>query len=135
VPVFQSPLCIAICPQVVAAIATIIVTTVKTLFNCQNSVYLITETYRSVPRCRGIGDQPGVIRDRIGYSMERATNWKTPSPGPGRRIDFDRQETAAVLDRMMEGETSGDVEIRVNCSRLEIRESSNTWATSAPVAP
>ena len=45
-------------------------------------------------------------------------------------IDFDRQayEAAAVLDRMMEGETVGNVEIRVNCSHLEIRESSDMRA-------
>jgi len=50
-------------------------------------------------------------------------------------IDYDRQayEAAAVLDRMMEGETVGDVEIRVNCTHLEIRESSNTRAASDPV--
>jgi LacI family transcriptional regulator len=50
-------------------------------------------------------------------------------------IDFDRQayEAAAVLDRMMEGETFGDVMIRVNCSHLKIRDSSNTRAVSNPV--
>ena len=50
----------------------------------------------------------------------------------GLRIDYDRQayEAAAVLDRMMEGETVGDVEIRVNCSHLEIRESSDMRAGS-----
>jgi len=50
-------------------------------------------------------------------------------------IDYERQayEAAAVLDRMMEGETFGDVEIRVNCTHLEIRESSNTRAASDPV--
>jgi LacI family transcriptional regulator len=50
-------------------------------------------------------------------------------------IDYDRQayEAAAVLDRMMEGETVGDVEIRVNCTHLEIRESSNMRAASDPV--
>ncbi len=50
-------------------------------------------------------------------------------------IDFDRQayEAAAVLDRMMEGETFGDVEIRVNCTHLEIRESSDMRAESRRV--
>jgi len=50
-------------------------------------------------------------------------------------IDYDRQayEAAAVLDRMMEGETLGDAVIPVNCTHLEIRESSNTRATSDPV--
>ena len=50
-------------------------------------------------------------------------------------IDYERQayEAAAVLDRMMEGETVGDVEIRVNCAHLEIRESSNVRAGSAPI--
>ena len=50
-------------------------------------------------------------------------------------IDYERQayEAAAVLDRMMEGETVGDVEIRVSCSHLEIRESSNARAGSDPV--
>ena len=50
-------------------------------------------------------------------------------------IDYDRQayEAAAVLDRMMEGETFGDVEIRVKCTHLEIRESSNMQAASAPI--
>jgi LacI family transcriptional regulator len=48
------------------------------------------------------------------------------------RIDYERQayEAAAVLDRMMEGETVGDVDIRVNCTHLEIRESSDTQAGS-----
>jgi transcriptional regulator GlxA family with amidase domain len=47
-------------------------------------------------------------------------------------IDYERQayEAAAVLDRMMEGETFGDVEIRVNCSHLDIRESSDMQAGS-----
>jgi LacI family transcriptional regulator len=50
-------------------------------------------------------------------------------------IDYERQayEAAAVLDRMMAGETFGDVDIRVNCSRLNIRESSNMRAASDPV--
>ena len=50
-------------------------------------------------------------------------------------IDYERQayEAAAVLDRMMEGETFGDVEIRVKCSHLEIRESSNMQAASDPI--
>ena len=50
-------------------------------------------------------------------------------------VDFDRQayEAAAVLNRMMEGETFGDVLIPVNCSHLEIRESSNARAGSDPV--
>jgi LacI family transcriptional regulator len=51
------------------------------------------------------------------------------------RIDFERQayEAAAVLNRMMEGETFDDVLIPVNCSHLEIRDSSNTRAASHPV--
>ncbi len=50
-------------------------------------------------------------------------------------IDYEHQayEAAAVLDRMMEGETVGDLEIRVNCTHLEIRESSNARAGSDPV--
>jgi AraC-like DNA-binding protein len=50
-------------------------------------------------------------------------------------IDYDRQayEAAAVLDRMMEGETFGDVVIPVDCSHLEIRDSSNTRAVSDPL--
>jgi AraC-like DNA-binding protein len=59
----------------------------------------------------------------------------TDIPLSSMHIDYDPQayEAAAVLDRMMEGETFGDVEIRVNCAHLEIRESSDMRAGSDPV--
>jgi LacI family transcriptional regulator len=71
----------------------------------------------------------------VTWTIQQAESELTDISLSSIEIDYDRQayEAAAVLDRMMEGETFGDVEIRVNCSHLDIRKSSDTREGSDPV--